>query len=141
MRDEYRANLAVKYAEVFLGTPYRWGGDDPMAGFDCSGLINEILQALGFLPHGVDYTAEGLRKIYEPQVVGEARPGCLIFWTREGKAVHVEIAKDGNFTIGASGGGSATNTIQDAVDQNAFVKLRPINYRTISGRIIADPFK
>ena len=40
------AELAVKYAMAFIGTPYVWGGDDPMGGFDCSGFCIEVLKGV-----------------------------------------------------------------------------------------------
>jgi cell wall-associated NlpC family hydrolase len=33
------ATLAVQLALAQLGTPYQWGGEQPDAGFDCSGLV------------------------------------------------------------------------------------------------------
>jgi len=30
-------------------TFYLWGGDDPLAGFDCSGFVIEILKSVGIL--------------------------------------------------------------------------------------------
>ncbi len=34
--------------QTVLGTPYVWGGDDPKAGFDCSGLVQWGFRQLGF---------------------------------------------------------------------------------------------
>ena len=69
--------------------------------------------------------------------------GKLVFWfgsdIRSDKAIHVEMMIDNDHTIGASGGGSATKTIADAVKHNAFVKMRPLNYRG-SNYKICDPF-
>ena len=46
---------------------------------------------------------------------------------------------DQYYVVGASGGGSRTKTLQDAIDQNAYVKMNPVNSRG-SDYIIADPF-
>jgi hypothetical protein len=43
--------------------------------------------------------------------------------------VHVEICLSEELSIGASGGGSKTKTIKDAIKQNAFIKIRPIHSR------------
>jgi hypothetical protein len=60
VKAQYLRAKAAEYVWTFLGLPYRWGGDDPIQGFDCSGLIVEVLQAVGLLPHGSDLTANGL---------------------------------------------------------------------------------
>jgi len=132
---------AAWYATQFIGTPYVWGGDDPMAGFDCSGLAVEVLQAVGRLAHGRDYTANDLFSIFKLFEVSQGYSGCLVFWFNDqGKAIHVEIMIDNDHVVGASGGGSSTQTLADAIRQNAFVKMRPIRYRGSNYKII-DPFK
>ena len=126
---------------MFLGTPYRWGGDDPMAGFDCSGLAIEVLRAFGRLAQGGDYTANDLLTIFRPNKVDVGYEGCLCFYLDSGgRAVHVVILVNEHFAIGADGGGSGTNTPGDAVAQNAFVKIRPVDYRP-GPRVIVDPWK
>ena len=131
---------AVEYAWTFLGLPYIWGGDDPVRGFDCSGLVVEVLQAVGLLPHKSDLTANGLYLRYAQRRVEQGYAGCLVFWfSPAGLATHVELMVDDYHTIGASGGGSSTTSPQAAVDQNAFVKMRPLGYCGSSYKIV-DPF-
>jgi len=133
-------DAAVKYAWAFLGTPYRWGGDDPMDGFDCSGFVIEILTAIGKLPRGYDTTAAGLFRRF-PRA-GMGRPGNLVFWhaaSDKQRIVHVEFCLDNMLAIGASGGGSKTTTIEAAIRSNAFIKIRPIRSREhVAGFV--DPF-
>ena len=128
--------LAIKYAWQLIGLPYRWGGDDPINGFDCSGFVIEILRSVGILPRSGDWTAEGLRKLFECLKIDSPRPGALAFWIWDGRAVHVELCIDEKHTIGASGGGSRTTSQGAAAEQNAFIKLRPIR----SGAVFIDPF-
>lgn len=47
-----RAERAVKHAVDMVGTPYRWGGESPSSGFDCSGLVRWAYGRVGIdLPH------------------------------------------------------------------------------------------
>jgi hypothetical protein len=139
--------LALDYAARFVGQPYVWGGNDPIAGFDCSGLWIEVLRAVGRLPRTGDWTAHqllevvfgGLPRVTRP---GELRPGMLVFWPRaDGRMRHVEgvyAVIDGEvITLGASGGGSATKTLADAIRMDAFTKLRPIAPGWVAA---VDPF-
>lgn len=141
LKAQYLRAKAAEYAWSFLGLPYRWGGDDPIQGFDCSGLVIEVLQAVGLLPHGFDTTADGLYRRFKANEVARGYAGCLVLWfNASGQAIHVELMIDDYHTIGASGGGSKTQSLQDAVEQNAFVKIRPVGYRGQGYRIV-DPFK
>jgi cell wall-associated NlpC family hydrolase len=112
-----------------------------MAGFDCSGLVVEVLQSVGLLPHKADFTAAGLWTRFTGLEVQAGAAGCLVFWFNNlGLATHVEMMLDGSHTIGASGGGSATTSLEEAIRRNAFVKMRPVGYRGAGYRIL-DPFK
>lgn len=130
---------ASKIAWLFLGLPYRWGGDDPMTGFDCSGFVIELLKSVGILPVGFDTTADGLWKMYRDREVGRPRDGCLVFYGKDGYASHVEYCINGLLSIGASGGRSTTTDLPAAVKQNAYIKVRPTCHRKdVIG--YADPF-
>ena len=42
----------MQFARKLLGTPYRWGGDSPSTGFDCSGFVRFVYGHFGVkLPH------------------------------------------------------------------------------------------
>jgi len=116
--------LATKIAWLHYGTFYSWGGDDP-SGFDCSGFIVEILKSVGLLPRKSDLTAAGLHDRFVE--VSNPEEGALVFFKSiTGKIVHVEYCLDDYYMIGASGGGSRTKTKEDAIRDNAFIKVRPI---------------
>lgn len=121
--------IFMKVAWGFLGRPYIWGGDDPMRGFDCSGFVLECLKSVGLVGYNVDMTAEDIRQQFmsKGKATKAAVEGSLVFWLNDiGKAMHIEIAVSPSRSIGASGGGSATKTVDDAIAQNAYIKVRPI---------------
>lgn len=141
MRPSELRALATKVAWAYIGKPYKWGGDDPMQGFDCSGLVCEILQSVGRIGRKEDLTADGLRLRFEVQLVnGPPSEGCLALWLNDaGRAVHVEYCIDALHTIGASGGDSTTVDEAAAIRMNAFIKVRP--WQTRGGRVMfVDPF-
>jgi len=123
--DVTRRDLALEYAQRWIGTFYSWGGDDP-SGFDCSGFVQEVLQSVGIMPRSLDLPASGLAARFSAKAC-EPKPGALLF--RGNPATHVEMVLavlDGVvLTIGASGGTSRTKTKEDAIRDNAFIKMRP----------------
>ena len=89
-KKEGRAQTLLKGALALLGTPYRWGGTSPEAGFDCSGLVGYVFRtALGIeLPRVSRDMAQDGEKIDRAALV----PGDLVFFSRRGKRVdHVGI--------------------------------------------------
>jgi len=141
MNPEDKRKLALVYAFSFVGTFYKWGGDDP-SGFDCSGYIIEILKSVGILPRRFDTTANGLYRKFQNNKLDKPKPGALIFWPKTSKpneAGHIELAIDAWHTLGASGGGSKTLTEADAIRDNAYIKMRPIK-RNRNVLAILEPF-
>ncbi|GAG38472.1 unnamed protein product [marine sediment metagenome] len=131
--------IASFLALKFVGLPYIWGGDDAVAGFDCSGLVIEILKSVGILPRKGDWTAETLFLRFRDKKVLVAKEGCLVFYANtKYKVNHVEYIWKRGLTIGASGGGSTTLTRKDAIKQNAYVKIRPMRKGYYA---IVNPFK
>jgi len=132
-------DIATKIAWSYLGKPYLWGGDDPIAGFDCSGFVIEILKSVGVLPKDGDWTAHKLYEMFKAKEYNYPAEGHLAFWGRTKEHMtHIEYCIDENLSIGASGGGSKTKTIQDAFKQNAYIKIRPFKIR--SPLCFVDPF-
>lgn len=138
LRAAYLRSTAVDYLKRFIGLPYIWAGDDPIRGFDCSGLMVEVLQSVGLIPHKSDFSAAGLYDRFRDGAVAQGYAGCLVFWLTGQTPTHVEMMIDNLHTVGASGGGSATLTETDAIRANAFVKMRPIGYRGDT-YLVVDP--
>ncbi len=116
----------LKTALAYLGTPYRWGGDDP-SGYDCSGFVIECLKTCGLLKETEDLTADGLYHRFDHCNTEHPVPGCLLFtFNEKGRATHVVICLDSAFQIGASGGTRYTVNKAEAWKHNAYVKIRPI---------------
>jgi cell wall-associated NlpC family hydrolase len=147
MTREEAVAIATNIALAYHGLPYVWGGDDPVAGFDCSGFCIEILKSVGMLPRHGDWTAHGLWRHFADNhgcavVRHKITEGCLVFWhgTDMKKIIHVEYALNDVLCIGASGGGSSTGSRADAIRNNAYIKIRPFASRKgIYG--VVDPFK
>lgn len=134
-------DIAVDYVMRYIGTFYSWGGDDP-SGFDCSGIAIEMLKAVGLMKRKVDATAAMLWEKFKDKQVNEPYKGCLVFWYNNTtkKIIHIEICINNRLSVGASGGGSRTKTKEDAIRDNAFIKMRPFKSRAYIHGFV-DPFK
>lgn len=82
----------MQTALTYLGTPYRFGGDDPALGFDCSGLVRYT-----FTQHQIDLprTVEDQYAIGQPIDGRALQTGDLVFFSTIGPgATHVGIVVD-----------------------------------------------
>lgn len=68
----------VIYAVGLMDTGYRFGGSNPEAGLDCSGMVSFIVQQISGqrLPHSAAQIAEQTR----PIPIEELQPGDLVFF-------------------------------------------------------------
>lgn len=119
--------ILLEYAMAFVGQPYHWGGDDPINGFDCSGLVIELLKSQGVVERDFDTTAAGLAAKFPATL--EPNFGTLALFGPLEKPTHVGFCLTADLMIEAGGGGSATLTREDAARQNAFVRVRPVKSR------------
>ena len=124
--------IIVDYALQFVGRPYRWGGDDPMGGYDCSGFVQELLAAIGCDPPG-DQTAHSLYEHFYKDAYKKEHPQeppSLIFYGSRYKVSHCAMFLDNKHIIEATGAGRKVKTEKDAEKYNAYIRVRPYFYRT-----------
>ncbi|KAF7599733.1 MAG: hypothetical protein CGU28_04890 [Candidatus Dactylopiibacterium carminicum] len=83
LEDQYAANEIVLRAMGLLDTGYLFGGRNPEAGLDCSGMVSLVVeQATGLLlPHNAAQIASRTRKIAR----SELRAADLVFFNTNGK--------------------------------------------------------
>ena len=83
-KEDRRQNL-VEYALQFVGGPYKYGGNDPHTGVDCSGFTRYVLQ------HGAGVTVARSSTAQSKQgrevSADQMRPGDLIFYG-SGKSIN-----------------------------------------------------
>lgn len=72
-----RGELAARVALQEVGTAYRWGGESPATGFDCSGLVRWAYRQVGIdLPHS-SFALHGVgRAVPETRLA----PGDVLFF-------------------------------------------------------------
>jgi len=90
LRADVRAHDVVMFALGLLDTGYRFGGKNPEAGLDCSGMVSYVYERAIGLPlkgSAADQARQG-----RPVSNDELRPGDLVFFnTRNRPYSHVGI--------------------------------------------------
>lgn len=123
-------NFLLQYAMQFIGQPYYFGGNDPQQGWDCSGLVGEILLAGGAVPFGTRTNAQGLYDLISTNGGTCWNLGSVAFFGQDMKSiVHVGWCLDSFLMLEAGGGDSGVVDTASAIARHAFVKMRPIRYR------------
>ncbi|WP_313916917.1 C40 family peptidase [Tahibacter sp.] len=105
-RIEANPNDILFRAISLVGTPYRYGGNTPESGFDCSGLIGYIFSdvAGARLPR----SAADIDRLVAPAVSRkELSGGDLVFFRDGGSVSHIGIyVGEGRFVHAPSRGGT-----------------------------------
>ncbi len=104
-----RASEDVLFHAIGLvGTPYRWGGNTPDSGFDCSGLVDYVFRTSA----GVDLprTSRAMSRVDAPKIrsIDALASGDLLFFRTEGRRIsHVAIyVGKGRFVHAPNSGGT-----------------------------------
>jgi cell wall-associated NlpC family hydrolase len=72
-----KGELAARVALQEVGTAYRWGGESPATGFDCSGLVRWAYGQVGVvLPH----SSYALHDVGRPVSESRLAPGDVLFF-------------------------------------------------------------
>ena len=106
-RHAVDANDVLFRAIGLVGTPYRYGGNTPRGGFDCSGLVDYVFRDVAgiVLPR----TAEQISHIDAPEIPrNRLVSGDIVFFHQRGRQVsHVGIyVGKGRFVHAPNAGGT-----------------------------------
>lgn len=105
LEDRVAPEQIVLYALGLLGTDYKFGGRNPEAGLDCSGMVSYIVEEVSGqrLPHN----AARIAAMTRPIAVSQLQPGDLVFFnTLNRRHSHMGIYMgDGRFVHAPSSRG------------------------------------
>jgi lipoprotein Spr len=113
--DNAIGNLIVSEAFSWLGTPYRYGGDD-RSGIDCSGLVAQVYSAIGI---NVPRTSRTQYENSERVKTDNLQQGDLIFFSNGAIVNHVGIYIGNGEMIHAS---SSRGVIKQAVADEYYTR-------------------
>jgi cell wall-associated NlpC family hydrolase len=122
-----RGEDVVLFALGLLQTNYRFGGKNPEAGFDCSGMVSYVFdRAAGLRLTG---SAADIARKGRPAAMDELKPGDLVFFNTQNRPrSHVGIyIGDGRFVHAPSRRGEArvrTDNLSDAWYASRFEEAR-----------------
>ena len=104
--DPAAANAVTLRALSLVGTPYRYGGNTPDSGFDCSGLVNYVFADM--LDLRLPRSSRELAAVQGPRLEPQRlASGDLVFFGSGGNVTHVGIyVGEGRFVHAPSSGGT-----------------------------------
>lgn len=104
--DPVAANAVLMRALGLVGTPYRYGGNTPESGFDCSGLVTYVYRDM--LDLRLPRTSRELAQVQGPRIAPTSlAPADLVFFGTKGNVTHVGIyVGEGRFVHAPSTGGT-----------------------------------
>ncbi len=95
-RDDHAQEMVI-FALGLLDTGYRFGGKNPEAGLDCSGMVSYVVEQVS--GKRLPYNAAGIAERTRPIPSNAVRPGDLVFFNTLGRSYsHMGIyVGDGKF--------------------------------------------
>jgi len=97
LEGQHQTQEMVLFALGLLDTGYRFGGRNPEAGLDCSGMVSYIVEQVS--GRKLPYNAAGIAERTRPVASHAIRPGDLVFFNTLGRSYsHMGIyLGDGRF--------------------------------------------
>ncbi len=86
--NESKANAIVSLAKRMVGMPYRYGGANPLEGFDCSGLV---LFTHSQVSSGIPRVSKAQFQQAKTIPLNQLKPGDLLFYKTASTPTHVTI--------------------------------------------------
>lgn len=122
--------LAMQYVNV----PYKWAGNYPLIGLDCSGFVQLPLRAIGVLEDKQDRTAQGIYDylVKKADLLGyrsQLGSDAILFYSKtksRQNITHIALALNDHLMIEAGNGSRGCTDIFDAVKRDARVQVVPI---------------
>lgn len=123
-------NSLMSYAQSLIGTPYKYGGNSPDSGFDCSGFIGHVFQhSQGIrLPRSTNE----IRYAGKPVRNNGLHVGDLVFFNtlkREFSHVGIYLGDDRFIHAPSSGGSVRVENMQDNYWRHRYNGARRITLR------------
>ena len=118
----------VDIAKLYIGFPYLWGGQSPLNGFDCSGLVVEVLKSVGLISDTADFTAQQFYYIFK-HVNAPSKGYLVCYGSSPSNVTHIGICIDEELMIESAPGGSKVDSIKSAIKTDSRVRIRPIMRR------------
>jgi cell wall-associated NlpC family hydrolase len=115
------------YAKTFIGRyRYKWGGNSPKTGFDCSGLTSYVYNHFSLaIPRTADAQYRAFRKVPS----GQAWRGDLVFaHDKSGFAYHVGIYEGAGTQVSAAD--QKEGILQGIIDETSLTS--PVTFGTIT---------
>lgn len=100
------ANNVLIRAIGLVGTPYRWGGNTPESGFDCSGLVDYVFRSEAGM--ALPRTSREIAAVDAPKIRrDDLQAGDLLFFGSRHRVNHVAIyVGNGRFVNAPDAGGT-----------------------------------
>lgn len=113
-----------------VGTPYRYGGNTPDSGFDCSGLIGYVYRGAAGIELPRTTQAMNVMRGASPVALNALQPGDLLFFATNGgrRVSHAGIyVGQGRFVHAPSTGGTVRlDSLSNSYWQKSYLNARRV---------------